>query len=281
MPHVPTSALTAPPRVSIVRWILGSLSRHRDLLWQMVSTDLRGRYVGSALGLFWTVIHPLFTILIYTLVFSHMMANRLPGNGDAYAFSIYLCSALLPWMAFQDVVMRSTTVFPDNAALVRKVAFPKTILYGFVALSSAINFALAALVFVVVLLAAGHPFPATTPLWVALTVLQLAFGLGVGIAMSVLHVFLRDTAQVLSVLFQFWFWLTPIVYVESILPASLQRLERLNPMYLFVSAHRALVLEGHLPSALHVLALVALAGGSLVAGTLVYRRFRAEMLDEL
>ena len=71
----------------------------------MTLTDLRGRYVGSSLGLFWSVIHPLVMILIYTVVFSQVMGAKLAGSSDRYAYGIYLCAALLPWLAFQEVVV--------------------------------------------------------------------------------------------------------------------------------------------------------------------------------
>jgi lipopolysaccharide transport system permease protein len=262
-------------------WVLGSLTRNRDLLSQMVVTDLRGRYVGSSLGLFWSVIHPLVMILIYTVVFSRVMGARLSGSADPYSYGVYLCAAMLPWMAFQEVVTRSTTLFPDNANLVRKIAFPKVILYGFVTLSSAINFALALGVFVVVLVATGHVPPWTLVLWPPLVALQLAFAVGLGLMTSVLHVFIRDTAQLVAVLFQVWFWLTPIVYVETILPAWLQRAEWLNPLYVFGATHRAVVLDGVVPPPGPTLALVALTVSTLAVGVALYRRFRADMLDEL
>lgn len=265
----------------MITWFARSLAHNWDLLWQMVVTDLRGRYVGSTLGLFWTVIHPLVMILIYTLVFAQVMATRLPGMSDVYAYSTYLCSALLPWIAFQEVVTRATTLFPDNANLVRKVAFPKVILYGFVTLSAAINMVLALGLFLLVMVATGHSLSPKLVLWVPIIAIQLAFGLGIGIIVSVLHVFLRDTAQLVSVLFVVWFWTTPIVYVENILPGWLLNIERLNPMYHFGAAHRSIVLYGQAPGAARTLLLVALAFSALAMGTLAYRRFRTDILDEL
>jgi lipopolysaccharide transport system permease protein len=265
----------------VITWILRSLGRNWDLLSQMVMTDLRGRYVGSSLGLFWSVIHPLVMIIIYTLVFSRVMGARLPGTVDRYAYSIYLCSGLLPWMAFQELVQRSTTIFPDNAGLVRKVAFPKVVLYGFVTLSSAINFGLAVGVFVLVLGLSGHLLPATALLWLPLVALQLGFALGLGMIMSVLHVFVRDTAQLVSVLLQVWFWMTPIVYVDTILPAWAQRAELLNPLFVFSAAHRSVVLSGTLPTLASTAGLGALTVVTLAAGLALYRRFRADILDEL
>jgi lipopolysaccharide transport system permease protein len=184
-------------------------------------------------------------------------------------------------MGFQEVVLRCTTLFPDNANLVRKVAFPKSVLYGYVALSSAINTGLAIAVFLVGYVATGHALRPTLLGWLLVVLLQLAFGLGIGIVTSVAHVFLRDTAQLVTVLFQLAFWATPIVYVVDVLPARLRALERLNPLYLLSSAHHALVLDGRWPEAAPIAALVALATATLGAGLVVYRRFRADILDEL
>jgi lipopolysaccharide transport system permease protein len=247
----------------------------------MALTDLRGRYVGSSLGVFWSVIHPLVMILIYTLVFAKVMGARMAGSSNPYGYGLYLCAALLPWIAFQEVVLRCTTLFPDNANLVRKVAFPKSILYGFVTLSGAINLGLALSIFLIALVVTGQPLHATLLLWLPLIVLQLLFGLGVGILASVLHVFVRDTAQVMTVLFQVLFWATPIVYVEDALPAWLQALERFNPMSVFANAHRAVVLYGTAPGLRGTLALTALTAVTLGLGVAVYRRFRADVLDEL
>ena len=247
----------------------------------MVTTDLRGRYVGSTLGLFWSVIHPLVLIVVYTVVFSRLMGARLAGSSDPYAYGIYLCSGLFPWLAFQEIVTRATTIFPDNAGLVRKVAFPKVILYGFVTLTGAINLGLALAIFLAAVALTGHALHATLLVWLPLIALQLAFGLGVGMVFSVLHVFLRDTAQLVAVGFQLLFWMTPIVYVEELLPASVQQLERLNPLYLFTRTHHDVVVYGLVPSPLRVAALLVLTGVALALGTVLYRRFRSEILDEL
>jgi lipopolysaccharide transport system permease protein len=268
-------------RAGVIGWAFRSVASHRDLLWQMVSTDLRGRFVGSSLGLFWTVIHPLVVITIYIVVFSQLMGAKLVGSTDRYAYGIYLCAGLLPWLAFQEVVVRLTTIFPDNANLVRKVAFPKVLLFGYVTLSSAINLAIGLAVFLVALAVTGHGPPAVLLVWIPFVALQLAFGLGLGMITAVLHVFVRDTAQFVSVLFQLAFWATPIVYVESILPPWLQSIQTWNPLAAFSRTHHDLVLNGTMPSALRVAALVTLTGVTLATGTALYRHFRADILDEL
>ena len=177
--------------------------------------------------------------------------------------------------------MRCTTMVPDNANLVRKVAFPKSILYGYVTLSSGINLLLAVAVFMSAYAVTGHPLHLALLVWLPFIVLQLAFALGLGVLTSVLHVFVRDTSQMVGVMFQVIFWATPIVYVEDGLPAWMRGLERYNPFYVFSTTHRAIVLQGAMPSPKSVLALLAITLTTLAIGLLAYRRFRAEILDEL
>jgi lipopolysaccharide transport system permease protein len=267
--------------LSLMAWTFRSLSRHWDLLWQMVATDLRGRFVGSSLGLFWSVIHPLVMITIYVVVFSDVMGARLAGSSDRYAYGIYLCAGLLPWLAFQEVVVRLTTIFPDNGNLVRKVAFPKVLLFGYVTLSSAINLGLGLGVFLLAMVIMGRAVHAVFLVWVPFVALQLLFGLGLGMITSVLHVFVRDTAQFVSVAFQLAFWATPIVYVESILPLRLQRLQYWNPLAVFARTHRDIVLDGLVPGFTRTVCLVGLTLVTLASGTALYRHFRGDILDEL
>jgi lipopolysaccharide transport system permease protein len=118
-------------------------------------------------------------------------------------------------------------------------------------------------------------------LWIPFVALQLAFGLGLGVITSVLHVFVRDTAQFVTVAFQLAFWATPIVYVETILPESLQRALYWNPLAAFSRTHRDIMLYATPPSLLRTLALVGLTTGTLALGTALYRHFRADILDEL
>jgi lipopolysaccharide transport system permease protein len=277
--HARADTTTGP--LSLVMWTLRSLSSQWDLLWQMVATDLRGRYVGSSLGLFWTVIHPLVMITIYIVVFSQVMGAKLAGSSDPYAYGIYLCAGLLPWMAFQEVVVRLTTLFPDHGNLVRKIAFPKVILFGYVTLSSAINLGVGLMAFLVVMIVTGQTLHPVFVLWIPFVALQLAFALGLGMITSTLHVFVRDTAQLVTVLLQVLFWATPIVYVDAILPAWLQRLEYWNPLAVFSRTHRDIVLYGLIPGPLRTFCLLALTSVTLAIGTALYRHFRTDILDEL
>ena len=256
--------------------------RHRDLLWQMVGNDLRGRYVGSLLGLFWNVVHPLVQIGIYTLVFSQVMGARLAGNTSPYAYSIYLCAGLLPWTVFAEVISRCTNVFWDNANLVKKIAFPKVLLHTYVVAAGAVNLTIMIAVLLVFLwLIAALPPALPLLVWGGVLVLQLMFAMGIGFLTSVLNVFFRDTAQLTSVLLQIWFWLTPIVYVVDVVPPAAAEWLRYNILYHFVTVHHALILHGQLPTLEESLFLLYVSLATLILGLLCFRSLRRRIPDEL
>jgi lipopolysaccharide transport system permease protein len=248
----------------------------------MVGNDLRGRYVGSTLGLFWNVIHPLVQISIYTLIFSQLMNARLGGNSSPYAFSIYLCAGLLPWGAFAEVINRCTAVFWDNANLVKKITFPKVLLHTYIVVAGAANLAIVAAVFLVFLWYVGMLPPAAQLfVWIAFLGLQLLFALGIGFLTSVLNVFFRDVAQFTAIFLQIWFWLTPIVYVADVLPPSARELLRYNVMYHFTSVQQALIVRWELPPLAEAVFLLEVSLGTLLLGLVCFRCLRQLIPDEL
>jgi lipopolysaccharide transport system permease protein len=269
--------------LSAVRRGLVKLLGYRDLLWQMIRTDLRGRYLGSLLGLSWTVVHPLVMIGIYILVFSRLMGARLAGHADApYAFGIYLCAALLPWNLFAEVTARSTSVFLEHANLVKKMAFPNILLHLYVAGTAVVHAGIVMGIFLLFLLAVGQlPPAAALAAWLLLIVLQLLLAMGLGLMASTLNVFFRDVGQIITVILQVWFWLTPIVYVADILPSSARRILRFNLLAWITQGQQQAILNHDLPGSGLTVTLAVVAPAVLAAGLVVYAALRHRIPDEL
>jgi lipopolysaccharide transport system permease protein len=259
--------------------VLGS----RDLLWQMIGADLRGRYAGSVLGLFWNVIHPLILISIYILVFSRLIGARLGSDlGDAYAFGIYLCAALLPWNAFAEVLSRSTSIYAEHGNLVRKIAFPKILLHLYVLGTAAVHAGLITVIFLCFLIAVGHlPPPLALGMWLGIFLLQLALAAGLGLVTSIVNVYFRDMTPLVGVGLQLGFWLTPIVYVADVLPPAARGLLAWNPLSHFSRVQQDLILRGALPGPAALALLVALAAVPLLIGIAFFARARHRIADEL
>jgi len=276
MMAVPTPLSRTPPRSTP-----GQLQLYWPLVGHLVSADLRGRYAGSVFGLAWSVLHPLALIAILTLVFSGVMRARLPASADPYAYSIFLCAGLLPWIAVQEIVTRCTTVFVDRSQLIKQVAFPPAALHLSLLGSAAVNLGVMVVVLLVFLGCVGHRLGWETVLWPILLASQLLFATGLGLITSVLHVFLRDTAQLVAVGLQLWFWLTPIVYPASIVPERAARLLHFNPLFVFTRAQQELLLTGAWPSGATTLLLAGLSIGALGAGALLLQAVRHRLPDEL
>ncbi len=262
---------------------LSKIVGHRDLLWQMIGADLRGRYAGSLLGVFWNVVHPLVLISIYILVFGRLIGARLGGDlGDVHAYGIYLCAALLPWNAFAEVLSRSTTVFTEHGNLVRKIAFPKILLHLYIVGTAMVHTALIAGILVAFMAAIGQlPAPAALAAWLATVILQLALASGLGLFASIVHVYFRDVASLVGVALQVGFWLTPIVYVAGVLPPGARGLLVANPLAHFARVQQGLLLRGELPGPADAALLLALAGVPLLLGMAFFARTRHGIADEL
>ncbi len=214
---------------------LRNLASRRELLTGLIFSDIRIKYKGSALGVFWSMLSPAFTLAIYFLVFSVVLKNGIPN------FVVYLFSGLVVWNLFMTAVGSATGVIVDRAGLVKKVSFPREILPLSNVGSSVIYFFIQLGVFAVLLLVIGH-----APDWGFIWILPISFvalyllTASVAVVMSAVTVYMRDVRHLMDVVLQLWFWLTPVVYsYEHSIAAPLHRhgisvLYFLNPVTLIV-----------------------------------------------
>lgn len=254
---------------------------YRHFIVSSIKNDLRARFVRSKLGTLWMILQPLAQCAIYALVLSQVLAAKLPQVNTAYAYPIYLMSGILAWTFFNELVTRSMTMFVDNANIMKKIMFPRICLPIVTAGSALVNNFLLLATTLLVFAMLGH-WPSAQLLWLPLLLLvNLAFGLALGMLLGIFNVFVRDVAQVAAVVLQLWFWLTPVVYMIDIIPESAQRLFAANPLYPIVSGYQRVLLHGQAPD-LQGLAIVAgISSVMLLAALLIFRRASADMVDVL
>ena len=260
---------------------LHNLVERRSLLFQLVRRDFEQRFVGSAIGWVWAIIHPLVLLVSWTFVFQVCLKVTLDPTAITQNYPLFLFSGMLPWLLFSDTVLRSASSVLDHANLITKTVFPAEIVPVSVFLSTLMSHLLA---LVLMLAAAGYWLHVISPYLFLLPVYMLGIGLfaiGLGWMVAGLHVFLRDTAQVLSVLLTFWFWLTPIMITEKQVPASARLLLLANPMRYAVSAYRQLLLTGVPPRPRDFLILTASGAAAFVLGGLFFRHMKRGFADVL
>ena len=217
--------------------------RHRNLLLNFFRRELLGRFRGSALGIFWVLVHPLFMFAIYYFVFGYLFGK--PGTGAAPSpqYALYMFSGVIAFTALNEGSMRSCTSVVDNGNLVKKVAFPSELLPVPVIMVALMVYLVGAAVCLGVGLACGVLHPGWTLLLLPVVLLiQFALTLGLGMLLATCHVFARDTGHLWGILATAWMFLTPIFWF----PASLQQtigsglasLCAWNPAYPLIEAHR-------------------------------------------
>jgi lipopolysaccharide transport system permease protein len=261
--------------------MLRSLWLYRHFVFSSIRNELICRFARSKLGGLWMIINPLAQVAIYALILSNILAAKLPGIDNKYAYAIYLMAGMLGWNLFSEIISRCLNLFIEQGNLMKKIRFPRIALPSIVLGSCLLNniFLLAAML--AIFAGIGHPFSLAL-LWLApLTMIVATFAAGIGLILGVLNVFVRDIAQIIPILLQVWFWFTPIVYPEKVIPENYRHLLKLNPMYSITSAYHQSIVYGTTPH-LHSIGNIAVIALALMLLCLfIFRRASAEMVDEL
>lgn len=255
---------------------------YRSFILGSVKREFQSRYLGSLLGATWTILSPLALIIVYTVVFSRVMHARLPGVDDTLAYGIFLCAGILTWGYFVEVMNRSISIFISQGNLIKKNVFPRSCLPLIVFFSASVNFLIIFSLFLGFLLITDR-FPGWVVFgFVPLLLLQQTFAIALGLILGTLNVFYRDVGQLMGVVFQFWFWLTPIVYPVSILPDQFRDLILTwNPLAALILGYQGIVVQGKWPEwelyTMHAIGVLLL----LLAAYFIFSRLSGEMVDEL
>jgi ABC-type polysaccharide/polyol phosphate export permease len=220
---------------------------YRGLIWNFVKRDISSKYVGSLLGIYWSVINPLITLIVYIIVFGVFLKVRLPDSTSIWDFSLYFAAGFLPWIAFQNSVMRASGSIIDNKNYIKKVPFPNEIFPIFTTISEFVNLLIGLVIyFGLFFILKGTPtiFILLLPLAI---ILQVIFTLSLAFFLSSGAVYFRDIPQILGAVFMIWFWATPIAYTVNLIPPDFLWIVKLNPAYYMLEIYRDVLLYGKFP----------------------------------
>lgn len=249
-----------------VRQTLRELWRYRDLIAVLVQKELKLRYRRSVLGFAWTMLNPLLTMVILSVVFAHILRVKVDK------FPVFVLSALLPWNFFVQSVLGGALSIIHNESLLKNVKVPRAVFPMALTTSHLVNLVLALLPLLAVMAWQGVPLRLSLiALPWALLVLWL-FTTGVALALAAWTVFFRDLSQIVEVGLTALFYLTPVVYPLSLLPDRYQDLFRLNPMVYVVVPLRTIFFDGSFPRTSDFLVATALSLVVFFAGLAIFRR---------
>ncbi|OGV25826.1 MAG: hypothetical protein A3F18_06120 [Legionellales bacterium RIFCSPHIGHO2_12_FULL_37_14] len=261
--------------------ICRKLWNYRSLIAISIITELRVRYARSYLSFAWMIMHPLAQVIIYSFVLSNILTARLPQVNNKHAYVFYILSGTLAWSFIQEVIVKTASVFIDNANLIKKIAFPKIILISTTVCIAIVNhlilLALSLLIFLLLGLDINWFLLQLFPFFL---LILIASSLGFGLLVGVINVFLRGVGYTMPVFLQLVFWATPIVYPLDIIPAKLQWVIHINPIVPIVSLYQQVLLFGQVNIDTLTKSLI-IAVCLLALGSFTYKRACNELVDAL
>ncbi len=264
----------------------------RELTLNLTLRELRGKYKRSVLGWTWSLLNPLATMAIFSVIFGVFLKVTPPvGNPSGlHSFAMFLLCGLLPWNFFSAGLTGSMGALLGNSNLVKKVYFPRELLVASNLLALFVSFLVEMGVLAVVLLLFGNMVLPWLPVAFAIMVIEGVFVLGIGLMLSVVNVYFRDVQHFIGIALQAIFYSAPIVYTLDYVPKTahllggtfpLGTVYRLNPLVVFVECYRDALYDLRFPPLDKIGYLVAWSGALLAFGLWVFSRFQGRLAEEL
>jgi lipopolysaccharide transport system permease protein len=274
-PSPKTSVTTIEPSRGWVPVNLRELWDYRELLYFLTWRDIKVRYKQTVLGAAWAIIQPFFTMVVFSLFFGRLA--KIPSEGLPYP--IFSFAALVPWTFFAHSLTNSSNSLVASGNLIKKVYFPRLAIPLATALSGVVDFVIAFVVLLGMMLYYGVT-PTINVLWLpAFLLLALVTSLGVGLWLSALNVQFRDVRYTLPFLTQVWLFSTPIAYPSSLVPEQWRALYGINPMVGVVDGFRWVLLGTDTQPGLMISVSVFVALAIFVSGLFYFRRMEKTFAD--
>lgn len=259
----------------MVKSILGNFKRYSFLMSQLISRDFKVKYKRSVLGVLWSILQPILMMTVMAVVFSQMFKFKVDGIN----YLVYLMTGIVMFNYFSEATSNAMTSVVFNFGLINKVYIPKYIFPIAKCLFCGINFVLTLIPWFGIILLSYFGLGEYTchlNVWYILIPYIFAcfffFALGIGMIISCVSVFLRDMFYIYSIILTIWNYLTPVFYSIEILPTKLQTLFKFNPLYLYITGVRSIVLSGERPSLVQLGSMALVGFVTLLIGMLVFRK---------
>lgn len=252
--------------------LIKKFKKYSFLFSELVKRDFKEKYKRTILGMMWSLLSPLLTLLIMSLVFTHFFGNRTPH------YTIYLFCGNILFSYFSDATGGGMSSLLANAHIFTKINVPKYLFLFSRNVNALINFSLTFIVFLVFCLIDGISFSAAFFLLLFPIVCITIFNLGVGLILSALYVFFRDMMYLWNLFTLLLMYLSAIFYTVDIFPEGAERLFHLNPVYVYIRYFRSIVIDGMIPSAEYHLLSIFYATAAMTVGMIIYKRYNHRFL---
>jgi ABC-2 type transport system permease protein len=248
---------------------------YRRSLWSMSGKQLKAKYAGSILGLFWVLINPLLMMWVITFVFTCVFKTQIKD------FALFVLAGILPWMFFSGALFEATPSLLAQKSVLHQFSLPKEILPLGSVLSYFINFLISWCIIYPVFIFHNPKIILLTPWLIVLFLLTFFFTCGIALLFSVVNVLFRDLEHLMGILFMLWFWVTPVFYSIEMVPVEFRWVFNFNPMSTYILCYRDMIFLAKMPGLIIFLEIIGWSFISLFIGLLVSIRFEASALKRI
>lgn len=252
--------------------MLDKLIKNRFLFEELIKRDFNKKYKRTVLGVLWSMLAPLLTLLVMAVVFSHLFGRTIPH------FIIYMFAGNLVYFYFRESTNGGMNALVANASIFTKVNVPKYLFLFSKNVSSLINFGLTLVIFFMFVMIDGIPFTWKFLLLIYPIACLLIFNVGMGLILSALFVFFRDMQYLYDVFTMMLMYLSAIFYSVDAYPIHVQELFLLNPIYVYIKYFRMIVIYGTIPSIQYHLLCAFYAVVIFLIGAVIYKRYNYKFL---
>ncbi|MCB0320897.1 MAG: ABC transporter permease [Bdellovibrionales bacterium] len=252
------------------------LFKYRALVWALVERHLHARYRGSTLGVLWSFLNPLCLMGVYTLVFQYYIRFNEVQN-----YTIFLFCGLLPWIWVTSSLIEGSISISAGGSLITKSLFPAHLLPAVAVLTGAVHYVLSLPLLFIFMLVAGVHIPATVIFLPMMVFLQLLFLYGVALFLGSVNVHLRDVQHLVGNALTLLFFLCPVLYPRTTVPAQFQFSMYVNPFAAYTTVAQDLLLSGVIPSSRAILSVCFWTWVTLFVGVSAYQRSHESFAEVL
>ncbi|MDL2246087.1 ABC transporter permease [Methanobrevibacter sp. OttesenSCG-928-K11] len=248
--------------------LIKNFSKYSFLLTELVKRDISGKYKDSTLGLFWSFLNPLLSMIVLTIVFSTIFGRTIEN------FPVYLLSGKLIFDLFANATQGAMNSIKGNAEIIKKIYVPKYMFGIGIICSEFINFLISLIVLVLVMVVTQAPFHLALIYSPIPIFFVLILTTGVSLILATLTTFFTDIKYLYGVLIMLLSFMTPLFYPIEIIPAEFRLAFDLNPLYAGVASFRAIILDGTFPPTEPLLYLIITSILSLIIGVFVFYKYQ-------
>jgi len=261
--------------MTTIKNIFANFKRYSFLMKQLISRDFKVKYKRSVLGVLWSILQPILMMTVMAIVFSQMFKFKVEGIN----YLVYLMTGIIMFNYFSEASSMAMTSVVTNFSLINKVYIPKYIFPVAKCLFVGINFVLTLIPWFGIIILSYFGFGDYTchiNIWYILLpyifLCLFMFTLGIGLILSCVSVFLRDMIYIYGIILTIWNYLTPVFYSIQILPENLQAIFKYNPLYMYLTAARSIVLSASRPSIISLFVMTMVAVATLIVGLLIFKK---------